>query len=328
MELISVIVPVFNVEKYLENCVTSIINQTYANLEILLIDDGSTDRSGALCDQYAGKDSRIQVIHKTNGGLSDARNVGIDHSHGNYLVFVDSDDLIHATMVERLYHALKEQDAEISLCNWVSVDERYQPLFTDHASPIKDEVLTGEQAIKKLFMANGYYYVVAWNKLYKASLFNDVRFIYGRVNEDEFIVHRLFGQCKSIVCIQDELYYYLQRSDSIMGRIRNSINAEHDIIIAEIMLDRMAYLKTIGLKSYAAEAYQKAAWKYLKIYEFKGKKTSDQKKRIKQIGCELRKHYGLTKDIDLKMRMHLFLICIHPCIYNRCVKIRRGMSRL
>ena len=126
--LVSVIVPIYNVEKYLRKCVDSILNQTYKNLEIILVDDGSPDNCGNICDEYALSDSRIRIIHKKNGGLSDARNAGLDIARGNYILFVDSDDYIDETMVEKLYEALEKEKAEMSLCSFVYVNDDGVPI--------------------------------------------------------------------------------------------------------------------------------------------------------------------------------------------------------
>ena len=218
--LISVVVPVYNVEKYLGRCVDSIINQTYANLEIILVDDGSTDNSGKICDDYLNKDNRIHVIHKVNGGLSDARNTGIDESKGEYILFVDSDDYISNRMVEALCKSMLENESDLALCNFTYVDERGNALQDKNKySPIKNEVLTSYDALRRISGFPGsWYYVVAWNKLYKKELFNNIKFPYGKCHEDEFIVHKIFDKCNTISCVEERLYFYVQRTDSIMNQ--------------------------------------------------------------------------------------------------------------
>lgn len=263
---ISVIVPVYNVEAYLSKCIESIIHQTYQNLEILLIDDGSTDGSGPICDAFAEKDARITVIHKKNGGLSDARNTGINHSSGEYLAFVDSDDSLDLHMLEKLYAALKEHDADISICDFCRVDsdgnnyEDGQSNFHTCAG-----LATGKEVIQRLFEGDYTYYTVAWNKLYKREIFKNIRYPYGRLNEDEFVVHRIFGACKKVVCLNDQLYYYLQRPDGIMG-ILNSGSRKHRFFNrADALLDRSEYLDSIGMPEYASEAYARCVFLFLRI---------------------------------------------------------------
>ena len=218
MEKISVIVPVYKVEKYLRRCVDSIINQTYPELEIILVDDGSPDNCGKICDEYAAKDSRIKVIHKENGGLSDARNAGIDVSTGDYISFVDSDDHIALDMYEKMYNAIKKEDADISICSVANIDESGSRISMSYESPVKDGVLTVKEVLTEKLQGRTYWYwIVMWNKLYKKSLFSEIRFPYGKLNEDAFVIGRLLALSNKLACVSEELYYYLRRSDSIMG---------------------------------------------------------------------------------------------------------------
>ena len=163
-ELISVIVPVYNIEDYIAQCIESILKQTYSNLEILLVNDGSTDCCPEICDRYAGLDSRIQVIHKSNGGLSSARNSGLNQACGEYIAFIDGDDFIHPEMLEDLYFALKDCDADMSVCNLQYVDENGNPIreYPNHIIP--KQVLNAEGVFAKSLERYGYYYVVVWNK--------------------------------------------------------------------------------------------------------------------------------------------------------------------
>lgn len=212
---ISVIVPVYKVEKYLGKCVESIINQTHSNLEIILVDDGSPDRCGEICDTYAAKDTRVKVIHKENGGLSDARNAGIEVATGDYIGFVDSDDYIHPQMYEKLLGAILEHDADMSICPYEYVDEEGEAISKEN--PVRTEVLSNIAALEKLASPCWWYYTTAWNKLYKKILFATIRFPKGKIHEDQFTVHELFYVCEKIVTIEDKLYNYLQRKNSIMG---------------------------------------------------------------------------------------------------------------
>lgn len=214
--MISVIVPVYNVEKYLEKCVESLCRQSYSNLEIILVDDGSTDSSGCLCDELAKTDSRIKVIHKKNGGLSDARNAGLDIAAGDYIGFVDSDDYVLPEMYERLLTLLNTYHADIAICDKVEFYEGKDPEFTKIEPSIK--VLNQDQAINALADDQGLRSHV-WNRLYSAHLFDDLRFDVGKAYEDVYIMHRLFLQAQKIVVTNESLYCYLQRATSILGTI-------------------------------------------------------------------------------------------------------------
>lgn len=210
-EKISVIVPVYNVEQYLERCVESIINQTYTNLEIILVNDGSTDNSGKLCDELAKKDERIRVIHKENGGLSDARNRGIDESESDLVGFIDSDDYIDSDMYEVLLKNLNDTDADLSMCALYDVYNN-----TPEAQVTNKETwkLSSEQAIRMVMEAK-ILSVTAVNKLYRKSLFTDLKFEVGKIAEDAFIMIKLLDKCEKIVATNEKKYYYVHRENSI-----------------------------------------------------------------------------------------------------------------
>ena len=210
-EWISVIVPVYNVEHYLNRCVDSILAQTYSDLEILLVDDGSTDNSGAICDVYARQDARVQVIHKKNGGLSDARNCGIEHAKGRYFCFVDSDDGIAPQMIEVLYRELLENAADISAVGWKAFDTEAFPSIEEQEASSK--ILQPKEAIRQILCSEELG-DCAWNKLYKCSLFQEIQYPYGRMLEDLGTTYRLFEKCVHIVYCPVPLYFYYQRPDT------------------------------------------------------------------------------------------------------------------
>ena len=191
-ECISVIVPVYNVERYLEKCIESICCQTFKDLEIILVDDGATDRSGAICDEWSRRDPRIRVIHKENGGLSDARNAGIEIASGTWYMFVDSDDTITPDTIERLYKAATQHQCEMAVCNIVRIydDGVTEPFY----NPISElTVLDGNQRFETLKQPS------ACNKLFRAELFRDVRFPKGKFYEDTFVYHILAHRANRIV---------------------------------------------------------------------------------------------------------------------------------
>ena len=210
-EKISVIVPVYNVEQYLERCVDSIINQTYKNLEIILVNDGSTDNSGQLCDELARKDDRIRVVHKKNGGLSDARNVGIDEAEAELVGFIDSDDYIDEDMYEVLINNLKAANADLSMCGHYDV---YNNVPESQVSDKKTWELSPQEAIKMVMEAK-ILSVTAVNKLYKKSLFSELKFEIGKIAEDAFIMIKLLDKCNKIVATNEKKYYYVHRENSI-----------------------------------------------------------------------------------------------------------------
>lgn len=211
---ISVIVPVYKVEPYLDKCVSSIVNQTYKNLEIILVDDGSPDNCPAMCDAWAEKDSRIRVMHKTNGGLSDARNAGMAVATGKLMAFVDSDDWIVPDMYEYLYQRLTEDNNDIAACGVQMVWEDKTPSRT--LTREGSCVLNQEEAMRTI-IEESWLKQPVWYKLYKTELVRDILFPVGKYHEDVFWSYQAVGRAQR-VSVSDHIgYYYLQRGGSIMG---------------------------------------------------------------------------------------------------------------
>ena len=207
-ELVSVIIPVYNVQEYLPACLDCVCGQTYKDLEIILVDDGSTDDSGAICEQYGQNDSRIRVIHKPNGGQSSARNMGIDVANGRWLTFVDSDDLIAPDYVEALLRAIG--DCDISMCDRQKFTQAPDPVAGDGAVIVYDK----DQMLRKVYDAPKY--IAIWGKLYRRELFTSFRFAEGIIYEDEDALPQLFYASEKIACLQEEKYFYRVRPDSTM----------------------------------------------------------------------------------------------------------------
>lgn len=215
--IVSVIVPIYNTKDYLEECVQSILDQQFdRRFEVILVDDGATDGSGELCDELAGRDSRIRVIHQENQGLSAARNAGMDTAHGRYYAFVDSDDVVCPSYLQKLYDACEKHDAYMAVCAVEDVAEDGSsfdpPRCTD---PSETGVFCGKDLLNRFYAPNGTYYTVAWNKLYRADIWKLLHYPEGRLHEDDFVAHRLFWRCDKVVCLPDKLYHYRLRSGSI-----------------------------------------------------------------------------------------------------------------
>lgn len=212
--LISIIVPVYNVEKYLDECVRSLIEQSYTNLEILLVDDGSLDSSGRICDRWKREDQRITVIHQQNGGLSDARNSGLLCAKGQLIAFVDSDDVIHSTMYEKLYNVMLETDCDISSCEILSQKEFHKEDF-EGQNICKIKEYSAEEALREI-IDNRDIYVTVWNKLYRRSIIDGIMFERGKYHEDEYWTYQIIARAKKIAMISQYYYGYRQRDNSIM----------------------------------------------------------------------------------------------------------------
>lgn len=217
--LISVIVPIYNVERYLRTCIDSIVNQTYSNLEIILVDDGSPDKCPELCDEYAENDNRVKVIHQKNGGLAHARNVGLENSSGKYVLFVDSDDFIACESIEYLYKGLVKQKADISIGSFTSFcDGKHVSCSVDYVDYVdmrRDECFERYASIDaKTSMP----LITAWNKLYKKDLFNGVKYPEGKLYEDAFTTYRVLDKARRVVVTPMILYFYRLNPQSILGQ--------------------------------------------------------------------------------------------------------------
>ena len=221
-DLISIIVPVYNVEKYIKICLLSIINQTYKNIEIIVVDDGSTDKSGIICDQLKKSDQRIEVFHQNNLGLSCARNAGILKSHGQFLCFVDSDDYIESNMIEELKKSIDKFESDISICDYYCVkynkrkNNKYNFKYNRFAATNKEIILYFYDKYDKLM-------VPVWNKLYKRNIFDNTKFPEGKIFEDSFVLCDILKKIEKYSFIILPLYNYVYRKESIV----NSFNVNH-----------------------------------------------------------------------------------------------------
>lgn len=218
--LVSVIVPVYNVEEYLHRCIDSLINQSYLNLEIILVDDGSTDRSPSICDEYATKDSRIKVIHKKNGGLSSARNIAIDIMCGEYVVFVDSDDYVSCSMIEKFIDSSLRYKADVVVANYTIVGNYQTKAKAKEIE--KDYCATGID-IAKAIIRDEYPKNFAWGKLYKSYLFNNMRFPEGRLYEDVPTIYKVVAKSNFVYCLSESLYFYeMGRPNNITSELTST----------------------------------------------------------------------------------------------------------
>ncbi len=233
--LVSVIVPVYNVEAYVGECLTSIEQQTYPHLQIIVIDDGSTDGSAELCDSHAVHDERIEVVHQANAGLSAARNAGLECACGDFLAFVDSDDVVSPVFIE----CLLAQNADIAQCTFCTEQSR---LILSASACGAFERMSGHEASERLQEDSVGTYTVVWNKLYKRTLFDGVRFPEGRQHEDEFVTYRLLWQADTVATCESPLYYYRSRAESIMGQGADKRNLD----AMEALEERVAFYREQG----------------------------------------------------------------------------------
>ncbi|GAA0796577.1 hypothetical protein GCM10008910_17620 [Faecalicatena orotica] len=232
--LISVIIPVYNVDTYLETCVDSVLGQSYKNLDVILVDDGSTDLSSSICDEYKKNDKRVQVIHKTNGGLSDARNYGIDIAKGIYITFVDSDDFVSVDYIDTLFKLISENNADISICKNIKFSEDEENIQLKAKNNKEIICFNNLMAMQDLFYQK-HIENSAWGKLYKSELFTNVRYPIGKLYEDMGTTYKLLYKARKVIWSSAEKYYYLQRENSIMNRKFSIRNMDRVIISEEIL---------------------------------------------------------------------------------------------
>ena len=239
---ISIVVPVYNVSDYLERCLRSLLGQTYTNIEVLLIDDGSTDGSGKLCDGFAQVDSRIRVIHQRNMGLSGARNMGLDNSTGKYVFFCDSDDFLQKDTLAYMHEKLCRDNADIVACGFSYVWDDYTEMGREEVfTNCKPGTWSGKEASVQMMRSNNICTVV-WNKLYKRELFDGVRFPVGVLHEDEATTYKLLYKAKLVSYTSKTFYKYYQRASGIMGF--GIIRRYEDIITA--LKDRISFYEKNG----------------------------------------------------------------------------------
>lgn len=335
-ELISVIVPIYNVEKYIRKCVTSILQQTYKNLEVILVDDGSKDECGQICDEFSDIDFRVVVIHKENGGLSSARNAGLEIARGKYISLVDGDDYIHPQMYERLLQILQKEKADIVACKFRMLDENEKAPIKKYNTIIdKNEytAIMGREIYWQLWLRDNET-VVQWNKLFRKEIFEHCRYPIGKLHEDVYMIHQQLKKCHKIVYVNEELYYYVQRGNSIMhmesyAGIRDAVegyeqralffrtkkyNYEYQQTL-RMLVDYMTWKYELTKQNATKIETDKLVRLYQKIYKRHKKdiKFSDEEKALyyipdyydafikyKQrkngIYCRLKKIIGLVKD--------------------------------
>ena len=303
--LISVIVPIYNVEKYLDRCVDSIVNQTYRNLEIILVDDGSPDNCPQLCNEWAKKDNRIKVVHKANGGLSDARNAGLVVSTGELILFIDSDDWIELDTFDKMLNRMIDDDSDVvsSGVKWVTEEGE---LLND-VSVQWDDVIETHSAMSEIIV-DGKLKQHVWNKLYKRALIEDIPFEKGKCHEDVFWSYQVFTRAKKVSLMTESFYNYVQRSDSIMGE-KYSVKR---LDALDAMKQRCEFVKTSF-----PDLYDKALYTYMSscMYHLQLALQSKQNEAIISniVGrIEYRRNGDSTKNLNIKNKIWINLFFFFP----------------
>lgn len=323
-DLISAIIPVYNVETYLGPCIESVINQTYINLEIILIDDGSTDCSGYICDQFAQKDERIVVIHQQNEGIAAARNRGVRQARGTYLFWVDSDDYVSPQIVEELYNNLLSNNADMSICNYTQGSERaYQ--FKSQEGNI--ELFGYEKGLNYIYKSHKFSFIMAasWAKLIKKSLYDGLEYPVGKIFEDIYISHKLIGNCNTIVYTDKIMYYYYQWPKSILGKKLYIEKLDYLGAFEE----RIHFFRNLGLMELA----EKARIQYLHALMWEYSRAKDilhNKDMVKHIKKEYRKYYTLgteNRQVSHETKEYMFCFYLSPFCLDFGQKVKAKLKR-
>lgn len=300
MPKISVIVPAYKVEAYLDRCVQSILNQSFTDFELILIDDGSPDNCPAMCDEYAKQDERVVVLHQQNSGLSAARNAGIDWAFANsdseWLTFIDSDDWIHEEYLECLYRAAVDNQVAISVCGFERTEE-----INPHVNKIDGTSILWSS--EDFYVTHSTNAVVAWGKLYQKKLFRNIRYPVGKIHEDEFTTHRLLFQCPRIIVVHYALYYYYINNESIMGK-RNAIK---EIDTFEAYEEKLHFFKKNHFKRACVYQLQLSTRTYYRVLMdlYALGENEKHRERIARIKKGIRRLL-IRNHLPIKKHVHLY----------------------
>ncbi|MEN2775831.1 glycosyltransferase [Acetivibrio clariflavus] len=323
---ISVIVPVYNAEKYLRKCVDSIINQSYRNLEIVLVNDGSTDNSGLICDDYKNMDERIKVFHKANGGVAAATNVGLDNMTGDYVVFVDSDDYIEKNMLEDMLLILQKENADIVQCGiyWVDFDYRIIRKIT-----VPNKIIEGRENILRTYLAKNEIGRNLATKLIKASFFENLRLEEGRQIVDVIAITELLNKCDRYV-FTENCYYYNLRTPYSVSRGKFTAQKYDDIKYATKYFENFISKNCPALKFYNYFRNVKVAvFCYEKIYY---SDFTDRKEELQKLRELFKKNYPLYKKSEarkcgtFKFRILIRIFNLNPKLYCWMINLKRGSN--
>lgn len=306
--IISVIVPVYKVEKYLRNCLNSILNQTFQDWEALLVDDGSPDGSGEICDEYARMDNRFKVVHKKNGGLSSARNTAIPLAKGEYIFFLDSDDFIHENALDTLLVLAENHDADIVQCGYIRGKETK---FPENKIKTIEELYTRETIFTKFA-----YTIITWDKLYRKKIIGDIRFPEGRINEDDYTTWKFYDKAQKILITNMPLYYYTVNPNSIMA----NQTRKPDFSYFSAYRERFEYHKEHNEPK--LEGVSRIHWmKSLVLVNTNKNISSKDRSMIRRLFLE---NYKITKSLPIKIPLKLDflfrLFIISPKLSNMMLR--------
>lgn len=324
MPLISVIVPIYKVEAYLRRCVDSLLMQSYENLEIILVDDGSPDGCPAICEEYKERDERVRVIHQENAGLSGARNAGIDAAAGEYLAFVDADDYVAPDFIEVLYGLLVQTDSAIAQCRFAYVQG--ESLAGASQEGRSYHIYRGISLMEKLYGPEGEAtnFVVAWNKLYKRELFSHIRYPRGRIHEDEATTYRLFHEGRKLVFTDSALYgYFTENTGSITAAFsekRLQWFAAHE--------ERAAFFEESGYEKLLPQTFKKLCDACITFYFRCTDEVADADRLRRSLKKRLKRYCswgaGQIRKLPVRTRIGYWIFGVSPAFYRWLLHLMRA----
>lgn len=318
--LISVIVPVYNTEKYLEACIKSIVNQSYKNLDIILVNDGSTDKSKEICEKWKEKDFRIRLINQSNMGAAMAKNTGLDTIKGDLFMILDSDDLLHKNNIEILYNFMKKENSDIIEACHTTILEEFKS--TDIQQNKIFENFNTEDALKELIIS-GKFHQTPWNKLYKRQLLKDIRFPKGKYIDDEYWTYKLFANAKRITWVDDVIYYYRQHEESTMGRIYSIKRLD----AIDALYDRYKFMKKKfpNLMDLSCKVFLNSCiYNFQKLCMFN--ELDDNQELREDLLKKIRQTIKREKinNLNIKEKLLFYFFCKYPYVVSR---IRNTLGR-
>ncbi len=328
--LITTIIPVYNVEKYLDDCVESVVRQSYTNLQIILVNDGSTDDSGTLCDQWQKRDKRIVVFHQKNQGVSAARNLGMQHAEGDYITFLDSDDLYHWDFIRIMYHTMKKYEVDVVQCDIGRFKDGISPNLQKEVEKIKIELVSGREINKRIYTSGNIIYTIVYNKMYRHKVLEDKMFPVGKIHEDTYTLFRWLYPLEKVALVSAPLQFYRSRPNSIM----TSAVSERNLDMLDAYEERLLFYKAQDDR----ELYALCLVKYMYAITVLYGKTigrKDQKMLLEQfymraehVYSKMKKEKEISKKDKTKAKLYLKM----PLTYCRLVKVamlcRRGIGKV
>lgn len=312
--LVSIIVPVYKVENYIRTCIESVIDQTYVHWELILVDDGTPDQSGKICDEYARLDDRIRVIHKTNGGLSDARNVGLELVSGNFIAFLDSDDFWHQDYLFIMMSLQAKCNADIVQCKWTRGNES---VFPNIKLSDKTTFLSGPEAI-----ANGFFDVMMWGKIYKRSMLDGIKMPVGLINEDDWTSWKICYRAKRFVMSSNKLYYYTFNQQGICAKSSHEL----DLCFFGAFEEKRLFFMEKG--DSACSIWNLAKWNKAIILKYRNEGANDdQRLQMMRTFRENYKELCTYPDFKLKSRIYFLAFMIAPMMLSNLSEAIRNFKR-